>query len=146
MKVMQKEEASKLEKMQLEMEEKTQASLYADNQSTYSIAPNNPNQQNFVIVPGAPVQPSYPDINPYAGHHNTNIVPVVYNPSDYGVTYDQPQIFVGPPPAVTPSPPQYYYPANAYNQTNTLNHTNSVFMSPMVHNPSVGPDKSLYQI
>ena len=87
------EEATKLTKLHLEIEEDSLNQMYATNQSAFTIAPTDSNQQNNVIVPGTSVQPSYIDVNPYSGHHNNNIVPVVYNPADYGVVYDKPLVF-----------------------------------------------------
>ena len=85
-----------------------EASLYSDTKTAFSVSPQDPNQQNFVILPGIPVQPAYLDVNPYSGHHNNNVVPVVYNPHDYGVAYDQPQAFMYPAPIITPNPSLFY--------------------------------------
>ena len=83
-----------------------EASLYSDTKTAFSVSPQDPSQQNFVILPGIPVQPAYLDVNPYSGHHNNNVVPVVYNPYDYGVAYDQPQALMFQAPAITPN--QFY--------------------------------------
>lgn len=59
------------------------------NQTNYS---NNTHYQpanNQFIMPGTAVQPTYQIVNPYAGNHNYSPVPVVYDPSSYGVQYDQ---------------------------------------------------------
>ena len=87
----QKEEATKLTRMQLEMEEIELGKMYANNQTDFSITPSNSDRPNIFIVPGATVEPLYPDVNPYSGHHNTNIIPLVYDTKCYGVTYDIPQ-------------------------------------------------------
>ena len=92
------EEATKLTKLHLEIEADSFNQMYATNQSSFTIAPTDTNKQNNFIVPGTSVQPSYVDVNPYSGHHNNNIVPVVYNPADYGVVYDKPLVFQQPVP------------------------------------------------
>ena len=84
----QKEEASRLEKLQKEQEKNMQNQLYM-NQTNYT---NNTQYQpgnNQFIMPGTAVQPTYQVVNPYAGNHNYSPVPVVYDPSTYGVQYDQ---------------------------------------------------------
>ena len=102
------EEATKLTKLHLEIEADSLDQMYATNQSSFTIAPTDTNQQSNFIVPGTSVQPSYVDVNPYSGHHNNNIVPVVYNPADYGVVYDKPLVFQQPvsiAPVVVPTSP-----------------------------------------
>ena len=113
------EEATKLTKLHLEIEADSLNQMYATNQSSFTIAPTDTNQQSNLIVPGTSVQPSYVDVNPYSGHHNNNIVPVVYNPADYGVVYDKPLVFQQPVPTApataivsqsNPIPVYYNYP------------------------------------
>ena len=83
----QREEASNLEKLQMKHEENMRNQLYM-NQTDYTVE-NQPQQpQNQFIMPGAAVQPTYQVVNPFAGNHNYQPVPVVYDPSIYGVQYD----------------------------------------------------------
>ena len=39
------------------------------------------------------MEPKYLDINPFAGNHNSNIIPVQYDPNLYGVNYDNPLVY-----------------------------------------------------
>ena len=89
-------EATKLTRMQLEMEEIELGKMYANNQTDFSITPSNPDQPNIFIVPGATVEPSHLDVNPYSGHHNNRIIPSIYDTKCYGVTYDTHQNIKAP--------------------------------------------------
>ncbi|CAI2377451.1 unnamed protein product [Moneuplotes crassus] len=81
----QKEEASRLEKLQKEQEEQMKNQLFM-NQTDYSA---NPQPQAQFVMPGTAVQPTYQVVNPYAGNHNYQPVPVFYDPAAYGVQYDE---------------------------------------------------------
>eukprot|EP00344_Euplotes_crassus_P005677 CAMPEP_0197017542 /NCGR_PEP_ID=MMETSP1380-20130617/79603_1 /TAXON_ID=5936 /ORGANISM="Euplotes crassus, Strain CT5" /LENGTH=138 /DNA_ID=CAMNT_0042444659 /DNA_START=419 /DNA_END=835 /DNA_ORIENTATION=- len=81
----QKEEASKLEKLQKRQEELKENQLFID-QTDYSV---NPQPQAQFVMPGTAVQPTYQVVNPYAGNHNYQPVPVFYDPAAYGVKYDE---------------------------------------------------------
>ncbi|CAI2380116.1 unnamed protein product [Moneuplotes crassus] len=81
----QKEEASRLEKLQKQQEEQMKNQLFI-NQTDYSITPQ---PQAQFVMPGTAVQPTYQITNPYAGNHNYQPVPVVYDPAVYGVQYDE---------------------------------------------------------
>lgn len=83
----QKEEASRLEKLQKEQEERMKNQLFM-NQTEMALAPQPQPQAQF-IMPGTAVQPTYQVVNPYAGNHNYQPVPVVYEPATYGVQYDE---------------------------------------------------------
>eukprot|EP00345_Euplotes_harpa_P005438 CAMPEP_0168329322 /NCGR_PEP_ID=MMETSP0213-20121227/7041_1 /TAXON_ID=151035 /ORGANISM="Euplotes harpa, Strain FSP1.4" /LENGTH=95 /DNA_ID=CAMNT_0008332629 /DNA_START=329 /DNA_END=613 /DNA_ORIENTATION=+ len=86
MKKKQEEEASRLEQMHLAMEQQNQSMMYGVTPQQYSINAVSQNSQSVLILPGAPVQPSYPTVNPFAG--TATPVPVVYDPSLYGVQYE----------------------------------------------------------
>ena len=58
------------------------------NQNNYTVDTNFNQEQQQFIMPGAAVQPTYQVVNPFAGNHNYQPVPVVYDPSVYGVQYD----------------------------------------------------------
>ncbi|CAI2375172.1 unnamed protein product [Moneuplotes crassus] len=81
----QKEEASKLEKLQKRQEELKENQLFID-QTDYSV---NPQPQAQFVMPGTAVQPTYQVVNPFAGNHNYQPVPVVYDPASYGVQYNE---------------------------------------------------------
>ena len=83
----QKEQASHLEKLQREQEEQMNNQLY-QNQTNYSVNPAPIAPQNQFVMPGTAVQPTYQSVNPYAGNHNYQAVPVIYDPSQYGIQYD----------------------------------------------------------
>ena len=60
----------------------------------YNASSNGMGQQpayqpnNQFVMPGVAVQPNYINVNPYAGNHNYQPVPVVYDPAMYGVQYE----------------------------------------------------------
>ena len=71
----------------MEQEEAMKNKLYM-NQTDYTVDGQSQQPQNQFIMPGTAVQPTYQVINPFAGNHNYQPVPVVYEPSIYGVQYD----------------------------------------------------------
>ena len=75
----QMEEATKLEKIQLEMEEKESDNKFWEMESSLSMSTMNFDQSNILIFPGQSIQPKYVDVNPYSGHYNNSVVPVVYD-------------------------------------------------------------------
>ena len=79
LKIKQKEEATRLERMQLEMENTTNDNMYSEANNSFLISHANQNQPNVLVLPGQSVQPSYVDVNPYSGHYNNSVVPVMYN-------------------------------------------------------------------
>ena len=83
----QSEEASRLETLQKQQEKNMHNQLYT-NQTNYSNNTEFQPSNNQFIMPGTAVQPTYQIVNPYAGNHNYSPVPVVYDPSSYGVQYD----------------------------------------------------------
>ena len=124
--IRQREEASKIEKMHHEMELQAQGSMFSTNQTAFTISPASTDHPNSFIMPGTTVQPKYIDVNPYSGHYNNNIVPVFYNPADYGVVYDKPIIYQQP----AASSPTYVVPQEPPASMYYTSHNEAVFQLP----------------
>ncbi|CAI2371013.1 unnamed protein product [Moneuplotes crassus] len=77
-------EASKLNKLQKDQEDRVKNNLYM-NQTNYSI---NHQQNNKFVVPGAPIQPVSQEAFPQPGINNYQPVPLIYDPEAYGLIYD----------------------------------------------------------
>ena len=65
--------------MQLEMEKTTNDNMYSEANNSFLISPVNQNQPNVLVLPGQSIQPNYVDVNPYSGHYNNSVVPVIYD-------------------------------------------------------------------
>jgi hypothetical protein len=95
----QEEEASRLEQLQREQEERMAQQMYTPTTNYYG-------QPQFVM-PGVAVQPNYQIVSPYAGNHNYQAVPVMYDPTMYGIEYEKA-------PTGIQNPAQNSFEANAY--------------------------------
>mmetsp|Transcript_15270 Transcript_15270/g.15147 ORF Transcript_15270/g.15147 Transcript_15270/m.15147 type:complete len:181 (-) Transcript_15270:21-563(-) len=91
---LRRKDSSKLQRMHTNQQERSKQKLEKpqekqifNGENIYTPTTADSKRTHFVM-PGTAVQPNYNVVNPYAGSHNLQPVPVTYDPASYGVEYD----------------------------------------------------------